>query len=157
MEENVPISSRSWQPEDEISPEAKRLGGLKGIMFRGKWLISPERQERSVKFFWVSERDNLCVQRKCLMANARLTIPFQRLLLKNAFVPLFFRLTVLAFSCAALGVSAGILKTVGSVNDDNDVNNQCAPRASTYMGIIVPSIAIPYVGYVTWDEYMSKP
>jgi hypothetical protein len=31
------------------------------------------------------------------------------------------------------------------------------PRASTYMAIIVGSIAIPYVGYVTWDEYMSKP
>jgi hypothetical protein len=78
-------------------------------------------------------------------------------LLKNAFVPLFFRLTVLAFSCAALGVAATILATVNRVNDDNDINNQCAARASTYMGIIVSSIAVPYVGYVTWDEYMSKP
>lgn len=25
------------------------------------------------------------------------------------------------------------------------------------MGIIVSAIAIPYVGYVTWDEYLSKP
>lgn len=25
------------------------------------------------------------------------------------------------------------------------------------MGIIVSTIAIPYVAYVTWDEYMSKP
>lgn len=54
MEENVPISSREWDPEDEISPEAtKRLGGWEGIMFGGKWFISPERQERTVKLFWV--------------------------------------------------------------------------------------------------------
>lgn len=25
------------------------------------------------------------------------------------------------------------------------------------MGIIVSAIAVPYVGYVTWDEYLSKP
>jgi hypothetical protein len=56
MEENVPISSRVWEPEDEVNPEAtRRLGGLQGIMLGGKWLISPERQERTVKFFWVSE------------------------------------------------------------------------------------------------------
>ncbi|SMQ54734.1 unnamed protein product [Zymoseptoria tritici ST99CH_3D7] len=133
MEENVPISSRKWEPEDEISPETnRRLGGLKGFMFRGKWLISPERQEKTVKLYW-------------------------RLLLKNAFVPLVFRITVLAFSCAALGVAGTILHAVNKVNGDNDINNQCAPRASTYMGIIVSAIAVPYVGYVTWDEYLSKP
>lgn len=81
----------------------------------------------------------------------------KRLLLKNAFVPLVFRLTVLAFSCAALGVSATILRSVRDSNDDRDPYNQCAPRASTYMGIVVSAIAIPYVGYVTWDEYLSKP
>jgi hypothetical protein len=64
---------------------------------------------------------------------------------------------VLAFSCAALGVSSTILKSVRAVNDDADPYNQCAPQASTFMGIIVSAIAIPYVGYVTWDEYLSKP
>ncbi|CZT19811.1 uncharacterized protein RCC_05667 [Ramularia collo-cygni] len=130
MEQNVPISSRVWEPEDEISPEGtRRLGGLKGIMLGGKWELS---------------------------AIERLTVP-QRLLLKNAFVPLVFRLTVLAFSCAALGVSSTILQSVHAVNTDPSPSNQCAPRASTYMGIIVSAIAIPYVGYVTWDEYLSKP
>lgn len=55
MEQNVPISSRVWEPEDEINPEGtRRIGGLKGIMLGGKWFISPERQERTVKLFWVS-------------------------------------------------------------------------------------------------------
>lgn len=123
MRENVPIFNRAWQEEDEMMPESKRHRGLPGLLFRGKWLISPERQERSVRLFW-------------------------RLLLKNAFVPLGFRVFVLSFSCAALGVAGTILKSVNSVNRDNDAFNQCAPRASTYMGIIVPAVAIPYIGYV---------
>lgn len=77
--------------------------------------------------------------------------------MKNAFVPLIFRLTVLAFSGAALGVSGTIMHKVDLVNKDPDPYNQCAVKASTYMGIIVSTIAIPYVAYVTWDEYMSKP
>ncbi|CAK1361305.1 hypothetical protein CB0940_03305 [Cercospora beticola] len=132
MRENVPIYDRGWEEEDEIHLDNKRPRGFRGLLFRGKWLISPERQERSVRFFW-------------------------RLLLKNAFVPLVFRLVVLAFSCGALGVAATILRTVNRVNRDNDRFNQCAPRASTYMGIIVPAFAIPYIGYITWDEYTSKP
>lgn len=134
MADNVPVFNRQFEEEDNKDPEAATRipGGFKGIMYRGKWLISPERQEKTVRLFW-------------------------RLLLKNAFVPLLFRITILTFSAAALGVSATIYEKVQSVNNDNDEYNQCAPRASTYMGIIVSTIAIPYVGYVTWDEYMSKP
>lgn len=133
MRENIPISAQEWDEEDEKPVDlASKPRGFKGLMYRGKWLVSPDRQERSVRLFW-------------------------RLLLKNPFVPLIFRLTVLAFSCAALGIAATILQSVGQVNRDNDPENQCAPRASTYMGIIVPTVAIPYVAYVTWDEYMSKP
>lgn len=55
MEENIPISGRQWEPEDEANAEGtKRIGGLRGIMLGGKWLISPERQERTAKLFWVS-------------------------------------------------------------------------------------------------------
>ena len=81
----------------------------------------------------------------------------QRLLLKNPFVPLFFRVSVLAFSAAALSIAASIYTAVQQVNADNDPNNQCASRASTYMAVIVGAFALPYIGYVTWDEYMSKP
>jgi len=134
MADNVPVFRRQWEEEDDRDPEAATRipGGFQGIMYRGKWLISPERQEKTVRLFW-------------------------RLLLKNAFVPLVFRLTCLMFSTAALGVSVTIWEKVQEVNNDNDQYNQCAPRASTYMGIIVDTVAIPYIAYVTWDEYMSKP
>lgn len=54
-------------------------------------------------------------------------------------------------------MAAAIFIDVRKVNHDNDPNNQCAKRASTYMAICVGSIATPYIVYVTWDEYMSKP
>lgn len=50
-----------------------------------------------------------------------------------------------------------MFEKIQAVNTDNDPNNQCAPRASTYMAIVVGCVAIPYTLYVTWDEYMSKP
>ena len=56
MVENMPVVMRGWQESDEINPEAagRPPGGFQGVMYRGKWLISPERQERTVKLFWVS-------------------------------------------------------------------------------------------------------
>ncbi len=72
-------------------------------------------------------------------------------------MPLLFRITILAFTTAALGVAASIFINIQRVNHDADPNNQCSKRASTYMAIIIGSIALPYIGYVTWDEYMSKP
>lgn len=78
-------------------------------------------------------------------------------MLKNAYVPLIFRITVLAFTAAALGLAAAIYINVDKVNNDSDPYNQCATRASTFMAICVGSIAVPYIIYVTWDEYLSKP
>ncbi|OQN97861.1 hypothetical protein B0A48_16171 [Cryoendolithus antarcticus] len=98
----------------------------------GWWLFSPERQERTVRLFW-------------------------RLLLKNPFIPLLFRLTCLAFAGASLGLAGTIYRAVYNVNHDAIADNQCATRASTYMALIVGAVAVPYIGYVTWDEYMSKP
>ncbi len=54
MEENMPYMDPNWSPE-----EAEHEPGLltaRGLMYRGKWLISPERQERTVRLFWVSRR-----------------------------------------------------------------------------------------------------
>jgi hypothetical protein len=72
-------------------------------------------------------------------------------------VPLIFRLTIFAFTTAALAMAVSIYVNVQHVNSDADPNNQCAKRASTFMAISVGAIALPYIGYVTWDEYMSKP
>ncbi|KAK3056803.1 hypothetical protein LTR09_002596 [Extremus antarcticus] len=131
MEENMPYMNPEWHPDDEEEP-APGLLTARGMMYRGKWLISPERQEKTMRLFW-------------------------RLLLKNPFVPLVFRVTVLGFSAAALGLGAAIFVNVKEVNKDANPNNQCATRASTYMAIIVGTVALPYSAYVTWDEYMSKP
>ncbi|GAB7332507.1 hypothetical protein MBLNU13_g04299t2 [Cladosporium sp. NU13] len=125
MEDNVPITVRGWEEEDEAL--ADKQEELKGF-----WLLSPEKRERTVRLFW-------------------------RLLLKNPFIPLIFRIIVLAFSGASLGISARMFEKIHAVNTDNDPDNQCAPRASTYMAIVVGCVAIPYTLYVTWDEYMSKP
>jgi hypothetical protein len=53
MEENMPQMNADWQPEDEVEPGPGLLSA-KGLMYRGKWLISPERQEQTVRLFWVS-------------------------------------------------------------------------------------------------------
>jgi hypothetical protein len=53
MEENMPHMNADWQPEDEVEPGPGLLSA-KGLMYRGKWLISPERQEQTVRLFWVS-------------------------------------------------------------------------------------------------------
>lgn len=63
----------------------------------------------------------------------------------------------MAFTAAALGIAGTIFHQVDRVNRDPNPNNQCAIRASSYMAIVVGTVAIPYLGYVTWDEYMSKP
>ncbi|KAK5700701.1 hypothetical protein LTR97_005218 [Elasticomyces elasticus] len=137
LDEHMPyLNQDEWIAQDaEAQAERQEHDapkGFRGLMYGGKWLISPERQERTVRLFW-------------------------RLLLKNPFIPLAFRLSTLAFSGAALAIAATIRVNVNHVNSDNDDQNQCATRASTYMALCVGCVAIPYVGYVTWDEYMSKP
>ena len=53
MEEHMPDLNPDYYAEDEV--EASTAGpNSKGLMYQGKWLISPERQEQTVRFFWVS-------------------------------------------------------------------------------------------------------
>jgi len=78
-----------------------------------------------------------------------------RIILKNPFVPLVFRLIVLAFTVAALGLGARVFHEANAVNRNGE--GPCSKRASTYMAIILDSVAVPYIGYITWDEYLSKP
>nr|POE67101.1 regulator of phospholipase d srf1 [Quercus suber] len=131
MDANMPYLSEGYRGDFDDG-RVQQIGIAQGLMDSGKWLVSPERQEKTVKLFW-------------------------RLLLKNPFVPLVFRLLCLTFSAASLGVAATILEAVNKVNFDSNRNNNCSTRASTYMAICVGAVAIPYVAYVTWDEYMSKP
>lgn len=66
-------------------------------------------------------------------------------------MPLIFRLIVLSFSVCALGMSGSIFERLS--HDDNN----CEKGASTYMALIVDAIAIPYILYITVDEYRSPP
>ena len=52
MEDNVPITVRGWEEEDEAL--ADRPEELKGF-----WLLSPEKRERTVRLFWVSQHTSL--------------------------------------------------------------------------------------------------
>ncbi len=54
MEENMPYMNPEWHPDDEEEP-APGLLTARGMMYRGKWLISPERQEKTMRLFWVSQ------------------------------------------------------------------------------------------------------
>ena len=153
MEEHMPDLNPNWHPDDEAEVEAVHQGlTAEGLMYKGKWLISPERQEKSMRFFWVS------IGHVWMMDwTGWLTGCAQRLLLKNPFIPLIFRVTIIVFTTAALAIAVSIYMNVQRVNHDADPNNQCAKRASTYMAISVGAVALPYIAYVTWDEYMSKP
>ncbi len=63
-------------------------------------------------------------------------------------VPLGFRLTVLTTSVLALALATSTYK----ITMKEDVNN-----TSPLMAIVVDVIAIPYICYITWDEYKGKP
>jgi len=64
-------------------------------------------------------------------------------------VPLLLRLVVLSTSIIALGLSA-------SVHHLSDKYSY-PQNASTTMAIAVDVVAIPYILYITWDEYTGKP
>jgi hypothetical protein len=64
-------------------------------------------------------------------------------------VPLVFRVTVLITSVVALGLSASV----------HHLSNKYfySQNPSTTMAIVVDVVAIPYILYITWDEYTGKP
>jgi hypothetical protein len=67
----------------------------------------------------------------------------------HALVPLFFRMIVLTTSTFALGLSCSIYHLT---------NTSTFPQTpSTIMAIVVDVVAMPYIGYITWDEYTGKP
>ncbi|KAE9983814.1 hypothetical protein Vi05172_g7278 [Venturia inaequalis] len=71
---------------------------------------------------------------------------FKRVLLKNAFVPLFFRLIQLITSIIATGLSADVFHS-----------SNCTNGATTYMTLIVGVLAILFTSYQARDEFTSKP
>ncbi|OAP58326.1 hypothetical protein AYL99_07416 [Fonsecaea erecta] len=94
-------------------------------------------------------------------------------ILRNPFIPLAFRLTVLSFAIVALGLGASIYHETGKITvcirqAPNRRSAECVqrvgPTATDYyrdpsglMAVIVDAIAIVYTIYITYDEYFSKP
>ena len=76
----------------------------------------------------------------------------QYTILRNPFIPLVFRFIVFIFTLTALGLGASIYEISGR---EQTANYQGGPSAE--MAIIVDAIAIVYLGYITYDEYFSKP
>ncbi|EKD18715.1 uncharacterized protein L3040_002141 [Drepanopeziza brunnea f. sp. 'multigermtubi'] len=64
-------------------------------------------------------------------------------------VPLLFRITVFITSVVALSISSSIHHLSN--------NYSYSQNASTTMAIVVDVVAIPYILYITWDEYTGKP
>lgn len=70
--------------------------------------------------------------------------------MRNPFVPLTARLIVTTFSCLALGLAANIWLRVSHVSG-------CNRGSSTYMAIVVDTVAIAYTLWITYDEYTAPP
>ncbi|KAL3418370.1 hypothetical protein PVAG01_10086 [Phlyctema vagabunda] len=74
---------------------------------------------------------------------------FQNNMLMHPFVPLTFRLIVLSTSIISLGLSSSVYQLSN--------RHGYHQGSSTVMAIVVDAVAIPYIFYVTWDEYTGKP
>lgn len=97
----------------------------------------------------------------------------QYTILRNPFIPLAFRLTVIVFAVTAIGLGVTIFEQTGRISQcvgqSPDVRNEyCRELVGTtpvlyyrdpsaLMAIIVDVIAVVYSGYITYDEYFSKP
>jgi hypothetical protein len=94
-------------------------------------------------------------------------------ILRNPFIPLAFRLTVIVFAVTAIGLGVTIYHETGKISrcvgtEPNARSGSCLiligndPVAyyrdpSALMAIIVDVIAVVYTMYITYDEYFSKP
>jgi len=66
LDEHMPYLNQQWTEQEEAEAaleKAKETTGFSGLMYGGKWLISPERQERTVRLFSVSQIFVLSISR----------------------------------------------------------------------------------------------
>ncbi|KPI43668.1 Regulator of phospholipase D SRF1 [Cyphellophora attinorum] len=100
-------------------------------------------------------------------------------ILRNPFIPLAFRLTVMIFALTAIGLGVTIYRETGRISDClkepagsrsdacrrvlNDPQNGQYEEVNYYrdpsalMAIIVDVVSVVYTSYITYDEYFSKP
>ncbi|KAK0627817.1 hypothetical protein B0T14DRAFT_422298 [Immersiella caudata] len=85
---------------------------------------------------------------------ARTVVLYKRVwnvILRHPLVPLAFRLIVLLTSIMALALSARIFEIEDRQRDSS------SERTQSIVAIVVDTVAVPYIGYMTWDEYTGKP
>lgn len=86
--------------------------------------------------------------------SARTTMLYKRVwqvVLRHPLVPLAFRLIVLLTSIIALALSGRIFLI------ESGERSQSSETTQSIVAIVVDTVAIPYIGYMTWDEYTGKP
>ncbi|KAG5361591.1 Regulator of phospholipase D SRF1 [Yarrowia sp. C11] len=77
---------------------------------------------------------------------------FYVILLNDPYVPLTFRTIMFSLSCVALSLSASVF-----VHSKNNTPVSIPQQPSTIMALVVQSIALVYIVYITYDEYSGKP
>ncbi|KAI2635981.1 hypothetical protein GGS21DRAFT_514003 [Xylaria nigripes] len=74
--------------------------------------------------------------------------------LRHPIAPLIFRLIVLLTTISALALTTVIYRR----ERDPSIPTDNPPETSqALVAIVIDSVAIPYILYMTWDEYTSKP
>ncbi|ODV91871.1 hypothetical protein CANCADRAFT_458 [Tortispora caseinolytica NRRL Y-17796] len=73
------------------------------------------------------------------------------IMLNNPFIPLTLRTIIFIFSITCLGLAVSIFRRSDAITP------QVYQLPSTIMSIVVQSIAVLYLVYITYDEYTSKP
>ncbi|KJZ79779.1 hypothetical protein HIM_00493 [Hirsutella minnesotensis 3608] len=88
-------------------------------------------------------------------SRGRRTIAFYKrawnAVMRNSLSPLLFRLAVVVTSVLALGIATRIYQR------ENSIDRESAERTQSAVAIAVDCVAIPYIGYMIWDEYTGKP
>ncbi|KAI1395692.1 hypothetical protein F4819DRAFT_477688 [Hypoxylon fuscum] len=79
---------------------------------------------------------------------------FWNFVLRHPIAPLIFRLVVLITSIAALALACNIFQRE---RDPNIPDSNTPESSQAIVAIIIDVVAIPYILYMTWDEYTGKP
>ncbi|KAL1843327.1 hypothetical protein VTJ49DRAFT_2144 [Mycothermus thermophilus] len=95
-------------------------------------------------------------------SDTRRNVLYKRLwhiLLRHPLVPLAFRLTVLLTSIVALALAVQIFQIEHRPTEPGapPPPGHSAELTQAIVAIVVDSVAIPYIGYMTWDEYTGLP
>lgn len=73
------------------------------------------------------------------------------MVIRHSLAPLLFRLVVMITSILALGIAARVFQLENAEEQDS------AERTQSVVAVAVDCVAIPYIGYMIWDEYTGKP